>query len=303
MSQDGWHESSTGPASAPARAHREPGEADAPASALVPEDANPPQEQSAAPCRVLLVEDNRFNQRVVRLQLSEFDIEVDVAANGELAVAAVRDRDYALVLMDCEMPVMNGYEAAVAIRELEAGGKRRTPIVALTASTRASDRARCLASGMDDYLAKPVDTRRLFEALSKWLGESGESGDAGAAAAGPAMVLDLSTLRELRSLGSAGGDAGLLTDLVAVFTEETPRHIATMRSAAQEGDADELRMAAHHMKANCSNLGALGLSEAARVVEELALGGALEMAAKRLDSVESLFHEVADALQSWLRAA
>lgn len=120
------------------------------------------------PPRVLLVEDNYANQRLGRAFLELMGIEVDIAANGQEAVEAVRARAYDAILMDIQMPGMNGLDAAEAIRQLN-GGRAQMPIIAMTAHAMTEDRAKYLAAGMDDYLPKPVSRTALAAMLAKWL--------------------------------------------------------------------------------------------------------------------------------------
>ena len=114
------------------------------------------------------MEDNPINQKVAARALSCLGFQTDVTSDGQEAVEAVKQRRYALILMDCMMPTMDGYEATRAIRALEGAGER-TPIVAFTADTTAGCRERCLEAGMDDYLTKPLDMTRLSTALGRWL--------------------------------------------------------------------------------------------------------------------------------------
>lgn len=121
--------------------------------------------------RVLLVEDNEINQEVALGQLEDAEVEVDVADNGEIAVRMVRERVYDLVLMDMQMPVMDGIEATKVIR---ADPRFQTlPIVAMTANAMAVDRDRCLEAGMNDHIAKPIDPDQLFRVLVRWTGRRG----------------------------------------------------------------------------------------------------------------------------------
>ena len=121
-------------------------------------------EESEAGIRVLVAEDNIVNQKVASKLLEKFGCRVDVAANGEEAVRMAEDLPYALILMDCQMPEMDGYEATAAIRKME----KDTPIIALTANAMEGDREKCLAAGMDDYLPKPINPEALNEMLDKW---------------------------------------------------------------------------------------------------------------------------------------
>jgi len=135
-------------------------------------EPRPPRRAEVAPltfdAHVLVVEDDRIARYVVEKLLAERGCRVDTVSNGEEAVAAVAAGDYDLVLMDCQMPVMDGYEATTRIREMEAGG-RRTPIIAMTASVMRSDSEHCIAAGMDDFLGKPLDPDRMQEMLARWL--------------------------------------------------------------------------------------------------------------------------------------
>jgi len=117
--------------------------------------------------RILVAEDNPVNQRVAKLQVQRLGFEVDVVENGAAALTALEQRDYSMVLMDCQMPQMDGYEATRELRRRQ-NGSRRVPVVAMTANAFAADREACLQAGMDDYLSKPVELRALEEVLQRW---------------------------------------------------------------------------------------------------------------------------------------
>jgi CheY-like chemotaxis protein len=120
--------------------------------------------------RVLLVEDNLVNQKVASKLIEKLGFAVDVAPDGRKALEATERNDYGLILMDCQMPVMDGYEATVEIRRREADGRRRVPIVALTAHALESNKERCLGIGMDDFVTKPITADRMRSVLDSWLG-------------------------------------------------------------------------------------------------------------------------------------
>ena len=137
---------------------------------------------SLAGARILVVEDNAVNRKVALRMLERLGVRADTAADGRQALAAIEEHAYDLVLMDCLMPEMDGYEATQALRIREEGTGRRLPIVAMTANAMEGDRERCLAAGMDDYIPKPVRPETLRAVLERWLGPAAaraESGDGG----------------------------------------------------------------------------------------------------------------------------
>jgi CheY-like chemotaxis protein len=149
-------------------------EVPAPLAGTVAESAEPGTVQPAPPDaplegEVLLVEDNPVNQRIAERMLEKAGFEVTVAASGMEALALVERREFAAIFMDCQMPVMDGYQTTEAIRRLERA-TRRVPIIAMTASAMKGERERCLAAGMDDYVAKPVDPAELRRVTCKWVG-------------------------------------------------------------------------------------------------------------------------------------
>jgi CheY-like chemotaxis protein len=206
---------------------------------------------------VLLVEDNSVNQMVAVKQLQKAGCTVDVAGNGREALGAMSAARYDLVLMDCQMPEMDGYECTAEIRRREAGG-RRTPVVAMTAHALPADRERCLAAGMDDYVAKPVRMEHLEAMLSRWLGGDAERSAAVLASAvdvDPATGVDGSVVDELRQVTPDG-----FRQLVTAFTQAGSEKIAALRRAAASGDADLMRRAAHSLKGSSGNVGATVLA-------------------------------------------
>jgi two-component system sensor histidine kinase/response regulator len=221
--------------------------------------------------RVLIVEDNQVNQRLAVALLGKRGLRADVAANGLEAVQGVRSGDYDLVFMGCQMPELDGFEATRQIREEEQReGRRRVPIVAMTASAMAGDRDRCLASGMDDYVPKPIERGALDRALARWLGTDGDakrSGNRKRPLRDDAPPLDPDTLAELRTLlPDVGADA--LLEVFQLFLDDIPQRLHTLKQAVQDGDRGRVGRAAHTLCGSSGSIGAKKLSSLARSLEE-----------------------------------
>jgi two-component system sensor histidine kinase/response regulator len=222
--------------------------------------------------RVLLAEDNGINQRVGVLMLEHLGFDVDVVADGTEAVKAASQTDYRIILMDCQIPHLDGYQATGEIRRLEEPG-RRTPIIAVTASVSEADRQRCLAAGMDDYLAKPLRLKTLAAALARWAPEASRVGvvDARAdvdpsdrrdltyAADSGQPVLDPHVVARLERLGAAAGE-DLMTQLATLFLADADALISVLRRALAEGDAAAVVRSAHTLSGSSANLGATDLA-------------------------------------------
>ncbi len=232
---------------------------------------------------VLLVEDNLVNQKVAARFLERLGCTVEVAVNGAEGLAAATARHFDIILMDLQMPVMDGMTATRKIRELET--LRQTPIIALTANAMTGDRERCEAAGMDDYLTKPIEVERLRTTLTKYglaLPESAAApSDAKSGATGNLRPpIDLRALNEL-----IDGDNEFARDLAATFIESGEQQLAEMQLAAAKGDRDALARAAHKLKGACANIHAQSLEAMAHRLEidgKSAAAGALEPALERL---------------------
>jgi len=213
---------------------------------------------------VLVAEDNAVNQKVAVRVLEKLGCRPDVVPDGRQAVEAVRKTPYDLILMDCQMPAMDGYEATREIRKLEAAG-RRVPIVALTASAMESDRQRCLAAGMDDVLTKPFRPAELAAVLGLWA-PTARPADPGQA---PRATIDSSALDALRAL-QGEDEPDLVAELVETFVREAPDRLGRLREAVARGDRAEARAIAHAFKGMSGQLGARRLAELCGEVERLA---------------------------------
>lgn len=245
--------------------------------------------------RVLVVEDNRTNQMVAAGMLSLSSCHCEFAGNGKEAVEAARRSRYDLILMDCSMPEMDGYEATVRIRSYEDGLGRRTPIVAMTANTQPGDAEKCLAIGMDDYLAKPITLVELRQKLERWLRHGGAAGRA-LPADGNLLPLDSSTIDravfdKLREILGPG-----LQQTVSLFLEDTPIYLEQLHHGLQQSDAELVRAMAHSIKGSSGNLGAFSLMQFAKEVEQLAQQGHLPDISPLLGSLQNAYETVAAEL-------
>jgi two-component system sensor histidine kinase/response regulator len=223
--------------------------------------------------RILLVEDNEINQEVAMGQLEDAEAFVDLAENGEIALRMIRDNDYDAVLMDMQMPVMDGVEATRIIRSnprFEA-----LPIIAMTANAMASDRILCLEAGMNDHIAKPIDPDQLFGVLLRWIkrpdgdGRAVHDGAVAHASARPAQdgELVIHGIDVRSGLRRTGGNRSRYVTLLRKFAEQQADTVATIQAALSGGDAAAAERAAHSLKGAAATLGANALSEAAARAE------------------------------------
>ncbi len=222
------------------------------------------------PLRILLAEDNTVNQRLAVRILEKRGHSAVVACNGKEAVALLEREPFDLVLMDLEMPEMSGFEATAAIRARERESGRRIPILALTAHAMKGDRERCLASGMDGYVAKPVQARELYQAISALVPTAALSEKDAAPAP---VVQDRS-----EALEHVGGDVELLRELTAVFLQDCPRMIEDVVEGLCAGDAIKVKRGAHSIKGAVGILGGKAAFEAALRLETIARQGDLSHA-------------------------
>src|SRR5471032_1184365 len=247
--------------------------------------------------RVLVAEDNRTNQMVAAAMLAMHGCQCEFAFNGREAVDAAQRQRYDLILMDCSMPEMDGYEATAHIRAAEEALGRRTPLVAMTANTQRGDAEKCLAAGMDDYLAKPITLIELRHKLDKWL----PHGDAHAYAtehdAAPAdndlEPVDRALFGKLRELlGST------LAHAVTPFLEDTPVYLDELEQALRSGDIETARARAHALKGSSGNLGAVLLAQLAGQAEQLAIAHQLPRIVALLPALRAAYHDVAGFLSA-----
>ena len=229
---------------------------------------------------VLVAEDNRTNQMVAVGILAKFGYSADVAANGVEALVAMTSRSYDAVLMDCQMPEMDGFTATGEIRRRE-GASRRTPVIAMTAGAMVGDRERCLAAGMDDYLAKPVKPVEVEAMLARWVRHEPEAHEEVPVERVPPGVngstddvLDQDRLDELRRMGPDGGS--MLSALMESFVSRAPELLAALGAAVAGGDGPAAGRAAHELRGAAGNLGAEGVVTLCAELDELNTADLLE---------------------------
>jgi CheY-like chemotaxis protein/HPt (histidine-containing phosphotransfer) domain-containing protein len=215
------------------------------------------------PGRVLVAEDNLVNQRVAAAMLAKLGQQVDVAQHGREAVERARASRYDLVFMDCQMPEMDGFAATRAIRAEERPGEH-VPIVAMTAYAMSGDRDRCLAAGMDDYVAKPMTFTQLAEALGRWLGGASPAARSSEVADDPAAAVRASVWQEL--IDELGPEE--LRDMVELLRNQVTHTVAVMRVQRLSGDLRRVGELAHTLVGAAGNLGAARLAAAARSIEQ-----------------------------------
>jgi CheY-like chemotaxis protein/HPt (histidine-containing phosphotransfer) domain-containing protein len=222
---------------------------------------------------ILVVEDNALNQLVAEGVVTKLGYRVDMVPDGAAALEAIASTSYSAVLMDCHMPVMDGFAATQEIRRREGAG-HRIPIIAMTAGAMTVDRDRCLAIGMDDYISKPVSISAVEEALHRWVQRPTEvSPTAPQQAHGDGdTMIDAQRQLMLRQLGPADG-WGLLPAAVNAYLGDYPLTLTTIRDAAHAGDAVGVRESAHKLKGASANIGAVQVSTLCDRMEDAAVNG------------------------------
>ncbi len=219
-------------------------------------------QQSSNPRKILLAEDNLFNQKVAMGMLHNMGHHVTVASHGREAVQAFEAEQFDLVLMDVQMPHMDGFQATRTIRAMEQELNYRTPIIAMTAYAMKGDREKCLAEGMDGYLAKPIKGSELYSAIENLSANFGALEKESDDSPRTTRVVDLQSLLE-----GLGDDRILLKQVLDIFREDCPKLMRDIRSAYERGDHEMLRASAHSLKGMLGGLGAAAAFEAALEIE------------------------------------
>jgi signal transduction histidine kinase/CheY-like chemotaxis protein len=240
--------------------------------------------------RILLAEDNAVNRELTLRILSKRGHSVAVVANGKLAVEELEKQPFDVILMDVQMPEMDGFEATAAIRRSEAVTGTRIPIIAMTAHAMKGDRERCLAAGMDGYISKPVQPEELLKITEALAADAGPLDTAEEPAH---TVMDRSL-----ALARVDGDEALLADLAKLFCEESPKMMAAVQEAVSARDAERLQRAAHSLKGAVATLAAQRAFDAALRMERLGRAGDLADVDKAYAVLESQIERLRSVLET-----
>ena len=284
-----------------------------------PETNKDSADVESEPCfqgRILLAEDNLINQEVVLGMLGGMDSQVDVVENGMAALEALSSRSYDLVLMDCQMPQMNGFEATIELRIREQQQNitidQRTPVIAMTANALQGDRERCLAAGMNDYISKPFKTQEFHALLQRWLvmqtskqveapkiqQEMITSIEANRPQqAESAAVLDQAALENVRVLQREDGPNSFVK-IIRLYLETTPNSFEVLKDAISKHDAETLQREAHSLKASSATLGANDLAELCQEIEIMGQAGVFDDVTNLFSRLEQTHEKVCQALRN-----
>jgi len=249
--------------------------------------------------RILVAEDNVVNQKVAVRILEKLGYRADAVANGHEAVTALGKIGYDLVLMDVQMPEMNGFEATRIIRDPGSGVLRHDiPIVAMTAHALKGDRERCLEANMDDYVSKPVTALALSEILNRHLGSAVSSGGAVPVPDGSqTRPVEIEQIQEV-----ADGDVEFERDLIVTFLSDSEEQIRGLEVALREQDAEGVRGRAHAIKGSSANTGAKVMRELAYQLEKIGAGKELAQAPDVYSNLKDAFEQAREFLQAYLRS-
>jgi signal transduction histidine kinase/CheY-like chemotaxis protein len=238
--------------------------------------------------RILVAEDNAVNQRVVFRMIQKLGCRADVVANGLEAISALQRVPYDVILMDCQMPELDGYAATRAIRQQE-GDSKHTRIIAMTANALKGDRERCLAAGMDDYISKPINLHELEQILRS------RPKSAVASVEGDGNLLNPQRLADLSELGD---DPTWLDEILIRFLEDSRARLSSLRQAIQRDEAEKVEEIAHTLKGSSANIGAEAMAQLSRDLQYLGRSGSLDGAEVLLQQLEQTLARTAVALET-----
>ncbi|MGZ8226387.1 MAG: ATP-binding protein [Methylococcaceae bacterium] len=258
---------------------------------------------------ILVAEDYPANQILAKRFLEGFGCQVSLVNNGQEAIEALTQKSYDLVFMDCQMPVMDGYQATHEIRRIESATypSRHIPIVALTAHALAGDKARCLAAGMDDWVTKPFTRQDINEVLQKWLpeqliiGQNPENPDEidanAAGSVSEAMAIDVNFLKQNFNLDNPE-DLQFIASLKQVFAQNAEQTFQALRESIDKQEAEPIRKLAHGLKSISANVGGMRLSALCKTLEQDGKNNQLQTVSAQLEAMKLEYASVLKGLES-----
>jgi CheY-like chemotaxis protein len=262
-----------------------------------PRSGAEPTGPPATSARILVVEDSAVNQQVALGLLKKLGYHADAVATGLEALEALERIPYAVVLMDCQMPEMDGYEASTEVRRRE-GTARHTPIVALTAHAMQGDRERCLAAGMDDYISKPVRFDELAVALRRWVPSAAATARAIPGQHEPEELSGGEQPEAIDESAFASLDPDIVVGIIHTFLQEVPPQLAALQEAAAQGESRTLENVAHLLRGTSGAVGAHELRVACAQIEQSGREGTAEGVEALAAALDPLFQRAQVALEA-----
>ncbi len=255
---------------------------------------------------ILLVEDNLINQQVAKGILQKLGCYVSLAGNGNEALTAVSHKSYDLIFMDCQMPVMDGYQATAQIRKQQTENDY-TPIIALTANALSGDREKCLNAGMNDYLSKPFSQNQVAQIIEKWLGPAQFNKKDTQIIKGKSMafegleVINHNALDNIRALAGEGNE-DLLKQIIEIFLSDMPHQFSKLESSLADNDLNTIRAVAHSMKSASANIGAMRVSAIFKDLEEAGRNNTPELITELLKQLDDEYKVLSPMLNKLISA-
>lgn len=277
------------------------------AASLMKKTEHSPKVEMSKRGIILVAEDNPVNQKVAVLLLKELGFLAHVVGNGVEVLDAIQHAPYALILMDCQMPDMDGLQAAIAIRNLEKQSGHHIPIIAMTAHAMQGDREKCMNAGMDDYISKPVTSAKLKEVVLKWFAANAQTKAQDFSAPAPLQAgegaLSEDSKQEINwaRLQESCGDSGA-RELLQVFIDSSNELLDKIGCAIRQEDSKALKASAHELKGACSSMGAKNMSEVARLLEELGAAQTVKSADENFSNLRREFERVSSFCKNILQS-
>jgi CheY-like chemotaxis protein len=247
--------------------------------------------------RVLIAEDNPINQKIALRVLEKMGLSAEAVANGQEVLEAHRSIPYDLILMDCQMPELDGYETTRVIRASKSLPRTEIPIIAMTANAISGDKEQCISAGMNDYVSKPVKNDELFAVLSRWLLPENKKPVVTDQTKATADIIDHAVIDELLSLDE-NGDRSLLKELVGMWLVRTPVVMDLLKGALISSDFKTIAEESHQLKSTSGHLGALRISKLSGQIEEAALATGLSDLMILIPQLEAVVQEAVPELKA-----